>query len=82
MVDLSSPTNTSVNDGIKKKLCSLSYTSVDVVADKVLALGRGTLLAKMDTKQAYRMVPVHLVDHRLLGMRWEGKTYVDKTLPF
>ena len=55
--------------------------SVDVVADKVLAPGRGAMLAKMDIKQAYRMVPIHPQDRRLLGMRWEGVVYVDKTLP-
>ena len=36
----------------------------------------------MDIKQAYRMVPVHPQDRRLLGMRWEGSMYVDKILPF
>jgi hypothetical protein len=40
------------------------------------------MLAKMDIKQAYRNVPVHPADRPLLGMRWEGKVYVDKTLPF
>ena len=37
-------------------------------------------MAKMDIKLAYQMVPVHLADCRLLGMKWEGKIYVDKTL--
>ena len=36
----------------------------------------------MDIKQAYRMVPVQPDDRRLLGMGWEGKVYIDKTLPF
>ena len=82
IVDLSSPTKASVNDGIKKELCSLSYTSVDAVAAKIVTLGRHVLLAKIDVKQAYRMVPVHPDDRGLLGMSWEGKVYIDKTLPF
>ena len=45
-------------------------------------MGRGTLMAKMDIKEAYRMVPVHPEDRLLLGMKWKGQTYVDKTLPF
>ena len=53
IVDLSSPVDVSVNDGIQKELCSLSDTSVDAVAEKILALGRGTLIAKMDIKKAY-----------------------------
>lgn len=40
------------------------------------------MLAKMDIKQVYRMVPIHPQDRRLLGMRWEGRVYVDKILPF
>ncbi len=36
----------------------------------------------MDIRQAYRNIPVHPEDRRLLGMRWQGDTYVDATLPF
>ena len=82
IVDLSAPAGGSVNDGINKELCSMSYMSVDAIAEKVVAWGKSTLLAKMDIKQAYRMVPVHPQDRRLLGMRWEGSMYVDKVLPF
>ena len=46
IVDLSPPMDASVNDGIQKDLCSLSYTSVNAVAEKILALGRGTMIAK------------------------------------
>ena len=68
IVDLSSPNGASVNDGIDKETCSLSYTSVDAVVEKILELGRGSLLAKLDIKQAYRMIPVHPQDTLLLGM--------------
>ena len=71
-----------MNDGIDKELCSLFYTSIDDVVLCILKTGRGALLAKMDIKQAYRMVPVHLQDSLLLGMRWQGKVFVDKALPF
>ncbi len=37
---------------------------------------------KMDIMQAYRQIPVHPQDRRLLGMAWDGKVYVDTTLPF
>ena len=39
-----------------RKTCSLSYITVDTAAERALALGRG---AKLDIKQAYKMVPVH-----------------------
>ena len=82
IVNLSAPTEASVNDGIKKELCSLAYTSVDVVAKEIVRLGSGTVLATMDIKQAYRVVPVHPDDRWLLGVTWQGKVYVDKVLPF
>ena len=44
--------------------------------------GRGTLLAKMDIRQAYRNVPIHPTDRPLLGMQWKGAIFVDAALPF
>ena len=82
IVNLSAPRGRSVNDGISKELASLSYVSVDEVAMAVLQLGQGTMLAKMDVKQAYRNIPVHPEDRPLLGMQWEGETFVDAALPF
>ena len=82
IVDLSSPEGTSVNDGVDKEMSSLSYTSVDTIASKVAALGRGAMLAKMDIKEAYRIIPIHPDDRYLLGMRWEDDVFIDKTLPF
>ena len=71
ITDLSSPQGHSVNDRINPALCSLTYTSVDDAAAEVCAMGRGTLLAKLDIKNAYRIVPVHPEDHLLLGTKWE-----------
>ena len=36
ILDLSSPQGSSVNDGISKELCSLSYVSVDDVVNKIV----------------------------------------------
>jgi len=77
-----SPEGKSVNDGINKDTCSLSYTSVDEVVECILMVGKGALLAKMDVMQAYRNVPVHPQDWFLLGMRWQDTVFVDNTLPF
>ena len=82
ILDLSSPSGHSVNEGIAKELASLSYVSVDEVVLRVLLLGRGAFMAKMDIKQAYRNIPVHPTDRYLLGMKWEERTFVDTTLPF
>ena len=82
ILGLSSPEGNSVNDGIARELASLSYVSVDDVVAQVVRLGRGSMIAKMDIKQAYCNIPVHTEDRRLLGMRWEDKVYVDTALPF
>ncbi len=82
IVDLSLSTGASVNDGIDPTLCSLTYVRVDDIVDTVLQLGRGSLLAKMDIKAAYRIIPVNPVDRLLLGKRWENKLYIDTALPF
>ena len=82
IVDLSSPKGASVNDGIEPEVCSARYTSVDAACKRVVAKGRGATLTKFDVEGAFRTVPVHPDDRWLLGMKWEGKVYVDKVLPF
>ena len=70
-----------MNDGIYPALCSLSYTSVDNGAAEICAMGIGTLLAKLEIKNAYRIVPVHPEDRPLLGAKWQGKLFIDTVLP-
>jgi hypothetical protein len=55
---------------------------VESVAIAAQRLGRGALLAKLDIRSAYRLVPVHPQDRYLLGVEWEGRHYVDSALPF
>ena len=57
-----------MNDVTKKDLRSLSYTSMIQWLTR-FSQGKGSMLAKLDIKQAYRMVPVHPDDDLLLGMR-------------
>ena len=52
--------------------------SVDDVVAQVLRGGKGTELAKIDMKQAYRNVPVHPEDRYLLEIEWKGRVYVDR----
>ena len=82
IVDLSSPKGASTNDFVDPSLCSLTYASVEDAAAYVLKAGQGTLLAKLDIKSAYRNIPVHPGDRHLLGICWQGKTFVDTCLPF
>ena len=82
IIDLSSPGGWSVNDGIDKEDCSISYISIDSIVSHILKFGPGALMAKIDIKQAYRNIPVHPDDRHLLGMQWRDEILVDKVLPF
>ena len=82
ILDLSSPAGHSVNDGIASEDYSLQYMKVDDIIAGIMQFGRGTLMAKFDIQNAYRIVPVHPEDRHLLGMKWQGDFYVDMFLPF
>jgi len=80
--DLSHPKGHSVNSGISKELCSLSYVTLDNAIQQAQSLGRGTLLMKIDIKNAFCLLPVHPTDRHLLVMRWKQQLYIDTCLPF
>lgn len=82
ILDLSSPEGSSVNDGVDPALCSLTYPSVRDAIAEIARLGKGALLAKVDVKSAFRIVPVHPEDRLLLGMKWREQLFIDTTLPF
>ena len=82
IVDLSHPDQRSVNDGVRPEWCSLTYVRVEDVVRRLLQLGVGAKMAKIDIKSAYRIVPVHPDDRHLLGMCWDNQIYVDAVLPF
>ena len=81
-IDLSSPSNASVNDGISPEWSTLRYSTVDHLSSLILQEGKWAYLVKADIKEAYRMIPIHPDDQSLLGVRWKGAMYIDKALPF
>ena len=82
IIDFSHPQGHSVNDNIPKILCSLSHITVDDAIERILELGPNTLLAKIDIKSAFRLLPVHPADRNLLAMQWGSSIYIDGCLPF
>ncbi len=82
IVDLSFPRHRSVNDGVPRDLCSMKYVTIDDAIQKILTLGRGALLAKIDIKSAFRLIPVHPNDRHLLAMEWNDQVFIDTCLPF
>ena len=55
---------------------------VDQAIAHILQLGGSLQKAKVDVEHAYRNIPVHPEDRRLLGMAWRGRLYIDTTLLF
>ena len=82
ITDLSFPEGASVNDTIDPALCSLKYISVEQVAERTILLGKGSLIAKIDIKSAYRLIPVSPADRHYLGTEWKENIYIDAKLPF
>jgi Reverse transcriptase (RNA-dependent DNA polymerase). len=80
--DLSSPTGTSVNEGIEPHFGELKYGTFDAALAELARLGRGTRMLKRDLKAAFRHIPVCAEDHHLLVFEWNGNWYVDMFLPF
>jgi len=49
---------------------------------KAVTLGKGALLAKIDIKSAYRIIPVASQDQVLLGIKWKDEIFFDCMLTF
>jgi len=55
---------------------------VDSAINHINQMGQGTLLAKIDIKSAFQLLPVHPADHHLLSMKWNKQIFIDTCLPF
>lgn len=87
ILDLSWPAGSSVNDGISKDFfggdpVSLTYPTVDDIADRIVQLGSGCLLFKRDLKRAYRQLPVDPFDYPLLGDSWRDRLFFTFDCPW
>ena len=79
---LPSPRGQSVNKYISKDDFSVQSTKFDDAVDMVSRLVRGALMAKIDIKHAFRLLPVHPADWDLQGTCWAGLYFVELRLPF
>ena len=82
IIDLSRPDGHSVNDQICRELTHLAYSSIEDAALLMHSLGPSTQLAKIDIRDAYRIVPVCASERPFLAVAWQGGVYVDCQLPF
>ena len=55
---------------ISREEFSLHYTSIDDAVKVLLSLGSGAIMANVDLKSAFRMVPVRKEDWQFLEIKW------------
>ena len=81
-MDLSSPTQHSVNDGILKDPFSPQHIPVDNAIKILMVLGPRALMAKFDVESVYRNIAMRPDKRYLFGMRWHHLFFIDLALPF
>lgn len=86
IVDLSFPPGKSVNDRVSSSYdtvnFTLKYPSVDMIARRIIQLGDTAMLCKVDLKRAFRNLRVDPADVHNLGLRFDGKFFIDLSIPF
>ena len=79
--DLSFPKGDSVNSGIPREYCSVSYEDYDYFVSILAHEGRGCYIAKADIESAFRIIPISPLDYHLLGFMVNGQYFYDRCLP-
>ena len=81
VVDLSFPLENSVNDGISKHHyldtpITLTYPSVNSLANIIRRKGKGCLMFKTDLSKSFKHIPICPHDYHMCGISWNSKYYV------
>ena len=79
--DLSFPLCFSANDLIPDDQVSVKYVGILEASEKVICFGHGTLLAKIDIRSAYCLLPVCEEDLNFVEMKCNDLFYVDLVIP-
>ena len=72
----------SINANIPIEQFTLRYITTDNAIHLLLSLGKGAFMSKTDVQSAFRIIPVHPLDWKLLGMQWKGLYFFNTVLPF
>ena len=86
IVNISFPYGSSVNDNISNNEYDgvdfqLHYPTVDDIMKSVQNLGSEALLLKIDVSRAFRNLRVDPFEYDALGLTWDGKSYIDISIP-
>ncbi len=79
---LSWPPGDSVNDGIPDSEGHIIHEAIFQAIRAIRRLGRGSLLAKLDLKDAFRHIPLRAADYHLIGCFWNDAFYEYMVLIF
>lgn len=82
ITDLSRPLDDSGNNHISRTEFNLNFCSVDDTIRIISKFGIGALMAKMDLKHAFCLIPVHPSHWHLLGYYFDNQYYFDLVSPF
>ena len=86
IVDLSFPAGESVNAGVDSdqylgSKFLLTLPTIDTITNKLVKLGKGALLYKIDISRAFRHVKIDPADYKYLGLHFQDY-FLDSCLPF
>lgn len=79
---LSWPRGTSVNDGIPDSEAAIHYDTFERAVEDMISSGVGSLMAKLDLRDAFRHIPIRADDWRHMGLFWDDKFYYCIVLTF
>ena len=87
IVDLSWPIGKGVNNYVPGDIFdeiyfTLKYPNIDLVVEQIRSMGPTALLFKVDLQRAFRNLRIDPLDYPLLGLKWQGNTYIDVALAF
>ena len=86
ILDLSAPHDlkdiTSINEMINKDDFTLQYVTIDHAIELIQKTGKGSLLSKVDIKDAFRILPIHPSQWRYFCVKWNNEYYFYLRLPF
>ena len=87
IMDLSLPQGNALNDYVTKDCfdCTrfvLKLTSIDNIVNNIIKTGKNPVVFKGDVARVFRNLPVNPVDTLKLGIKWNNKFYLDKSVAF
>jgi hypothetical protein len=83
IMNLSAPEHCSFNDAVNTfAVRKLSMTSPGEIGHAIVRAGKGSLIAKYDVVDAFKLIPAGTEEWKFFGFQWLGRYFADITTPF